>query len=57
MRTTTLLGLTLDELTSLVQELGEPKYRAKQLAEWLYVKRATTFDEMTNLPKALRSGL
>lgn len=54
---TTLLGLTLDELTSLVQELGEPKYRAKQLAEWLYVKRATTLDEMTNLPKALRSKL
>lgn len=57
MSTTTLLGLTLDELTSLVQELGEPKYRAKQLAEWLYVKRATTFEEMTNLPKALRSKL
>ena len=57
MRTTTLLGLTLDELTSLVQELGEPKYRAKQLAEWLYVKRATTLEEMTNLPKALRSKL
>lgn len=57
MRTTTLLGLTLDELTSLVQELGEPKYRAKQLAEWLYVKRATTLDEMTSLPKALRSKL
>ena len=57
MSTTTLLGLTLDELTSLVQELGEPKYRAKQLAEWLYVKRATTLDEMTNLPKALRSKL
>ena len=54
---TTLLGLTLDELTSLVQELGEPKYRAKQLAEWLYVKRATTLDEMTNLPKVLRSKL
>ena len=33
----TLLGLTLDELTALVQEVGEPKYRAKQLAEWLYV--------------------
>lgn len=57
MRTTTLLGLTLDELTSLVQELGEPKYRAKQLAEWLYVKRATTLDEMTNIPKALRAKL
>lgn len=57
MSTTTLLGLTLDELTSLVQELGEPKYRAKQLAEWLYVKRANTLEEMTNLPKALRSKL
>jgi len=53
----TLLGLTLDELTALVQEVGEPKYRAKQLAEWLYVKRATTLDEMTNLPKALRAKL
>ncbi len=52
-----LLGRTPDELTELVLDLGEPKYRAKQLTEWLYPKRASSFEEMTNLPKAFRDKL
>lgn len=52
-----LLGLTLEGLEDVVKELGEPKYRARQLAEWLYQKRATSFDEMSNLPKKLRAQL
>lgn len=57
MKKNTLLGQTLKELTETVLEMGEPKYRAKQLAEWLYQKRATTFDEMTNLSKSMRAAL
>lgn len=44
---------TLEELTVLVEELGEKRFRAKQLYQWLHVHRAETFDEMTNLPKSL----
>lgn len=52
-----LLGLTLAEMQEIITSIGEPKYRAKQIIEWLYQKRATSFDEMTNLPKALRDKL
>ncbi len=53
----TLLGLNTDELCALVQEYGEPAYRGKQLAEWLYHHGARTFEEMTNLPDKLRAYL
>lgn len=55
--TTTILGMTLAELEELVKGMGLPRFRGKQIAEWLYVKRATSFDEMTNLPKNLRQKL
>ncbi len=44
-----LLGLTLDELQAVAQDVGLPRFAGKQLAEWLYVRRATSFDEMTNI--------
>jgi len=50
-------GLELFELKALVKDLGEPAYRAKQLAEWAFERGAGSFDEMTNLSKALRSRL
>ena len=53
----TLLGLNIDELCALVQEKGEPAYRGKQLAEWIYQHGARTFEEMTNLPDKLRAHL
>ena len=43
-----LLGKTLTELQSIAQEVGLPRFAGKQLAEWIYVRRATPFDEMTN---------
>ena len=52
-----LLGKTLEELSTLVSSLGEPAYRARQIADWIYPKRARTIDEMTNLPLALRNKL
>jgi 23S rRNA (adenine2503-C2)-methyltransferase len=47
-------------LNDLVQHLaaqGEPLYRAKQIVDWLYKKRATSFVTMTDLPAALRARL
>ncbi|WP_172197122.1 23S rRNA (adenine(2503)-C(2))-methyltransferase RlmN [Campylobacter sp. RM16188] len=48
-----LLDYTLDELES---EFS-PKFRAKQIYEWIYKKNANSFDEMLNLPKAMREHL
>ncbi len=44
-----LLGKTLEELQTIAIEAGLKKFAGKQLAEWLYVRRATSFDEMTNI--------
>lgn len=53
-----LYDFTLEELRDwVVRELGERPFRAVQLYEWMYQKRAQSFDEMTNLPKALRQRL
>jgi 23S rRNA (adenine2503-C2)-methyltransferase len=54
---TPLLGKTLIELQDIVNALGMPKFTAKQIAQWLYVKRVRTIDEMTNLSKDNRAKL
>ena len=53
----TLLGLTYSELVSLMADFGAPKYRAGQLAKWLYVNRVSDISEMSDLPQALRNSL
>jgi 23S rRNA (adenine2503-C2)-methyltransferase len=52
-----LTGETLASLTDKLRARGEPAFRAKQILDWLYKKRARTWDEMTNLPKPLRTWL
>ena len=52
-----LVGLGRDELTELFAGLGEPRYRADQVFRGLYERRLRSFDEMTDLPKALRERL
>lgn len=52
-----LLGKNLNQLQDLAQELGLPKFVGKQLAQWLYQKRATRFEEMTNLSLKVRDEL
>ncbi len=47
-------SLNLIELEEEVKNNGEKPFRAKQLYEWMHVKLARSFDEMTNLPKQLR---
>lgn len=49
--------LTSDELETFFEGLGEKKFRAKQVFEWLWQKHAHSFEDMTNLSKALRQQL
>ena len=49
--------LTFDDLANLLASWGQPKYRARQVWEWLYVHYVDDFERMTNLPKALRARL
>ena len=49
-------SMTLEELAAYFKELGQPPFRAKQVFRWLY-RGVTSFDEMTDLPKALREQL
>ena len=52
-----LLGKTLVELQEIALSVGLPKFAGKQLAEWLYVRRACSFDEMTNISLKGRAAL
>ena len=45
------------QLVAVLQELGQPAFRVKQIEQWLWEKGATSVDEMTNLPKNLREQL
>ncbi|MEX5936786.1 23S rRNA (adenine(2503)-C(2))-methyltransferase RlmN [Mammaliicoccus sciuri] len=50
-------SLQLGELEDWLIDQSEPKFRAKQIFDWLYVKRVDAFSEMTNLSKELREKL
>ena len=51
-----ILDLDLSEIEKVVTELGEKKFRAKQIFGWL-AKGAASYDEMTNVPAGLRKAL
>lgn len=52
-----LVGKSQEELEALVQEMGEPRFRAAQLHHWLYVFCERDFDAMSNLAKGFRERL
>ena len=52
-----LLGKNLEELKKVVADEGLPGFTAKQIAQWLYVKKVRSIDEMTNLSKIARAAL
>jgi len=52
-----LVGLTLEEVRTDLKTLGIDGYRAQQVWHWIYFKRVRDFEEMTNLPKAIRQQL
>lgn len=52
-----LIGLNLDELGEVVASVGLRPFAARQMAAWLYQRRAVSIDEMTDLPKKARERL
>lgn len=50
---TDIKSLNLKEMEEFVMELGEKKFRAKQIYSWLHQKQVKDYEEMTNLPKSL----
>ena len=50
-------GLDIDALRAWFVAQGHPRFRADQVADWIFIKGATSFDQMTNLGKALRADL
>jgi 23S rRNA (adenine2503-C2)-methyltransferase len=52
-----LLGLTLQELTSLAEEAGQPSYRGQQIFEGIYRRRVENPDQISNLPQSFRRTL
>jgi len=50
-------NLSLDELRALVSSEGQPEFRFRQLAVWLYGRSAASFDEMSDLPLSFREKL
>lgn len=52
-----LYSLSFDEVKALLATWNEAGFRAKQLWDWLYTQRASSFEEMKNLPKTLREQL
>ena len=50
-------ALSEAQIVEILKEKGEPKFRAKQIYEWLWKKTAHNFDDMSNLSKPLRDWL
>lgn len=50
-------NLEKGEIEQIILDLGEPKYRASQVFDWLHTQNVASYDEMTNIPKALREKL
>lgn len=54
---TNIRSLTAEQLLREVEGLGVPSYRARQVSDWVWKKGVTSFDQMTNVPAALRAQL
>jgi 23S rRNA (adenine2503-C2)-methyltransferase len=52
-----ILDLQMDELTDWLKSVRQPSFRAKQIRRWLVERRVTSFEQMTDLPLALRKQL
>lgn len=57
MNTKPLKAYSLDELSEILTALGQPSFRARQILEWVYLSKASSYEEMSNLPKELRATL
>lgn len=54
---TSIKTFTTEQIQEVVKDAGQPKFRAKQLQEWLHKHHALSYDEMTNLPQGFRTYL
>lgn len=54
---TDIKSMNLETLTKFLTDMGEKKFRAKQIYEWLHLRQVESFEEMTNLSKTLREQL
>lgn len=52
-----LKNLAFNDVARMLQEMGEPRFRAKQVLNWVYRKRLDAFEDMTNVSKASRQQL
>ncbi len=52
-----ILSYSLEELEAALAEIGEKKFRAKQIYEWLHIQRVSEFDKMSNISLSLRTKL
>ena len=52
-----ILSLSLAELENILTECGEKKFRAKQIFQWLHIKKVFDFDKMTDISAQLREHL
>lgn len=52
-----ILSLDLPELENIMAEVGEKRFRAKQIFQWLHVKKVFSFDDMTDISVQLRTKL
>lgn len=57
MTKTDILSMNLEQLQQLMEQWGEPKFRAKQIFAWLHEKQVTDFTQMTNLSQTFREKL
>lgn len=57
MKVTNIFGYDINELNNIFSKLNIPKYRNRQIADWIYKKQKTSFYDMTNLPKNLQENL
>jgi len=52
-----ILNMDKEQLEQYIRSIGEPRFRAGQILDWVYRKFAASFDEMSNLPQSLREKL
>lgn len=52
-----IVELGYEDLAAYIQEKGWPRFRTKQLVSWLYQKGVNSYEDMTNIPKAMRDTL
>ena len=50
-------NISFQELLDWILENKFPKFRAKQIYDWLWKKSVTSYDQMPNVPKAIKDGL